>query len=162
MSTHLLTALVAILPLIGLNWSNALADLMSVYDLCDAWHVKHPGVLEYSWRRPNGAQGSRIDMIWLPRNLIGDVECIDILPFFRSDHAYLFMKVSFPSVAERSPGLWKFNTSHLEDPEFATQVTAFWSSWQQEISWPEIVYSEYSSPRWYRYIHHPRPSFGLV
>ena len=49
------------------NWSSTLRDLMSTFDLCDVWRALHPTSEEFSWRRPNGKQGSRLDMIWLPR-----------------------------------------------------------------------------------------------
>lgn len=93
------------------NWSGTLSALMSAYDLNDVWWAKHPGESEYTWRRPNGAQGSRIDMIWMPKDLISNVEIIKILPFFWSDHGYVHMKINLPLATERGPGAYGNLTS---------------------------------------------------
>jgi hypothetical protein len=43
---------------------------------------------------------------------------VDIYPFFRSDHSYVFLKVNLPSLPNRGPGVWKLNSSLLSDEEF--------------------------------------------
>ena len=63
------------------NWASTHRELMSTFALCDAWHACHPGVKEFTWRRANGSQGSRIDMIWLPERYLGLVRKIEISPF---------------------------------------------------------------------------------
>ena len=63
------------------NWSSTLSTLMAAFELCDAWHTKHPGYTEFTWRQPNGAQGSRIDMIWLPKKYFGFVLSMGSPPF---------------------------------------------------------------------------------
>ena len=55
------------------NWASTHRELMSTFELCDAWRACHPGVKEFTWRRTNGSQGSRIDMIWLPERYLQSV-----------------------------------------------------------------------------------------
>ena len=40
--------------------------------------------------------------------------------------------MSFPSLPERGPGVWKLNTSLLQDETLAQEVREFWIYWQVE------------------------------
>ena len=111
------------------NWSPTLQNIMSTFNLCDIWREKYPQKKEFSWHRKNGTQASRLDMIWLPKNQLDRVKTIDIFPFFRSDHSYVYLEFEPPKGIERGKGLWKFNNSHLKNPEFRNIVTSFWNDW---------------------------------
>ena len=76
---------------------------MSTFALCDAWRACHPGVKEFTWRRTNGSQGSRIDMIWLPERYLGLVRKIEISPFLRFDYQCVYVEITFPCGVERVP-----------------------------------------------------------
>ena len=112
------------------NWSLTLTDLMSSANLRDAWRELHPRSLAFTWRRKDNSQKSRIDMVWMPHDLLDRVQTIEIYPFFRSDHSYVFLHFSPPAGVERGPGVWKFNTSHLRDEAFCTKIGEFWTEWQ--------------------------------
>lgn len=114
------------------NWSPTLSCLMDTYDLHDVWRLQHPHSAEYTWRRPNGEQASRLDMYWLSAFLASMVTMVDITPFFRSDHSCVFLQLHLPSSVPRGKGIWKFNVSHLKNPDFIHLVTDFWHSWQSE------------------------------
>ena len=114
------------------NWSSTLSDLMAAFKVCDAWHTKHPGDVEFIWRQPNGAQGSWINMIWLPERYFGFVSSVGIFPFFCSDHSYVYLEIDLPSAVEQGKGLWKFNTSHLSD-EACAEIARFWADWHCEM-----------------------------
>ena len=116
------------------NWSPTLTDLTSSFDLSDSWRSKHPDSSDFTWRRGDGSQGSRIDMVWIPRGLLDCVKSVEILPFFRSDHSYVFLEFNPPAGIERGKGIWKFNTSHLEDEAFCHKIEEFWAAWQRERS----------------------------
>ena len=85
----------------------------------DACRLQHPATKESTWRRPNGTQGSRLDMFWLSAFLLPFILQVDILPFFRSDHAYVYLKLALPTSVHRGRGLWKFNVTHLSNDAFA-------------------------------------------
>ena len=104
------------------NWPPALANLTEAFQLPDAWHDKHPGVVEFTWCCPNGSQGSRINMIWLPEWYMGLISLVGIFPFFRSDHSYVHLEFNLPSAIEQGKGPWKFNTSHLSDEAFCSEI----------------------------------------
>ena len=105
------------------NWASTHPQLMSTFDLCDAWRARHPNVKEFTWRRTNASQGSRIDMIWLPARYLGLVRQIEITPYLRSDHQCVYLEIDF---------LWKFNVSLLQREAFCTGVEELWCNWRHE------------------------------
>ena len=114
------------------NWPSSLSTLVESFDLLDIWRHKHPTNRSYTWRRANGAQASRLDMFWISSTFVEHVSQVDIFPFFRSDHSYVFVKLSFPYLPQRGPRVWKLNTSLLNDASVAQDVRNFWLSWQTE------------------------------
>ena len=55
----------------------------------------------------------------------------DIVSFPFSDHCAVLLSVSVPDVIPPGPGMWKFNVSVLEDPDYVQSVTDFWNSWRR-------------------------------
>jgi hypothetical protein len=121
------------------NWPLSLSFLTSHLNLVDAWREKHPSARDYTWRRPNGSQASRLDMFWISSDLLDSVQQVDILPFFRSDHSYVFLRITLPNMPDCGPGVWKFNTSLLGDDIFTARIRDFWRSWQDQCdSFPSL------------------------
>ena len=114
------------------NWSDTLSVLMSCYNLKDVWRLWHPNASEFTWHRANGSQASRLDMSWLCSFFLPLVLSVDIFSFFRSDHSYVYLKLSLPTSVHRGPGVWKLNASHLKDLSFILLVTQIWESWRAE------------------------------
>ena len=52
------------------NWPQTLSHLTSTLNLVDAWRECHPNVRDFTWRRPNGSQASRLDTISFPEPAI--------------------------------------------------------------------------------------------
>jgi exonuclease III len=122
------------------NWPQSLSLLTSQLDLVDAWRRRHPTDRHFTWHRPCGSQASRLDMVWTSPHLLEHVHQVDILPFFRSDHSYVFLRISLPSMPKRGPGTWKFNSSLLTNDDYIDQVRVFWQMWQQEkASFPSLA-----------------------
>ena len=116
------------------NWSSTHRDLMQTFNLHDAWRSRYPAVRSCTWHRTNGSQGSRIDMIWLPERLLGLVRSVEIPPFLRSDHQCVYLSILLPTGTQRSPGLWKFNASLLNNVAFCGGVQEFWTAWHVKRS----------------------------
>ena len=109
--------------------SAMLSSLFSDCCVVDIWHVLHPGVSAFTWCRPDGTLASRIDLIgclyvWVPR-----VSSVDILPCPFSDHCVLFFSWVLPNSVPMGPGLWKLNLAVLEEDEYVSLITDFWSFW---------------------------------
>ena len=75
---------------------------------------------------------SRLDMFWLCSFFLPLVLSVNISPFFRSDHSYVYLTLSLPTSVHRGPGVWKLNTSHLKDLSSILLLTQFWESWRAE------------------------------
>ena len=105
---------------------------MNTYNLVDSWRNKHPLDREYTWHRSSGAQALRIDMVWLPQNLLNSIQSIDIFPFFRSDHSCVLLKFNLPHSVDRGRGIWKLNSSLLNDQALRSKILNFWTEWQRE------------------------------
>ena len=114
------------------NWASTHRQLMSTFELCDAWRACHPHVKTFTWRRTNGSQDLRIDMIWLPVRYLGLVRQIEISPYLRSDHQCMYLEINFPWGVEQGPGQWKFNVSLLQREAFCTGVEELWCKWRRE------------------------------
>ena len=122
------------------SWPVSLSSLMERCDLVDSWRLKHPQDRSYTWRRANGAQASRLDMFWLSSSLHEHVSEVSIYPFFRSDHSYVFLRLTLPSLPERGPGVWKLNTSLLQDAALCSEVRQLWSDWQlEQATFPSLA-----------------------
>ena len=73
-------------------------------------------------------------MFWLSDILLSHTRSIEILPFLRSDHSYLFLEIDPLPSSKRRPGVWNFNMAHLKDDDFHQLVNDFWTSWRNEKS----------------------------
>ena len=110
--------------------SVALAHLFSSCCVTDIWRYLHPSTSSFTWSRWNGLFASRIDLIGCPHAWISSVSGCDILPFPFSDHCALSFSVSVPDAIPLGPCRWKLNTSILQEPDYISLITGFWSLWR--------------------------------
>ena len=108
------------------NWPHSAASFVNQFDLIDASCHFYPQARAYTWNRPCGSQASRLDMFWITSHLLDYTQQREILPFFLSDHSYVYIRLHFPSMLHHRPGVWKLNTSLLRDVDYATLITDFW------------------------------------
>ena len=112
------------------------ASLSSLFDSCcviDIWRYLHPSVSGFTWTRWNGALASRIDLFGVPYVWVPSVSSCDIVPCPFSDHCAVLLSVTVPDVVPPGPGLWKLNTSILEDDEYFALISQLWESWRASI-----------------------------
>ncbi len=112
----------------------ALHTLMSYAETYPLWRALHPTQTAYSWMHATGAFASRIDMVWAPSCLEQSIRECEYHPSFFSDHQYLLVKFVLDDRISNGPGVWKFNTSLLDDDKYCSLVTSFWSFWQSHYS----------------------------
>ncbi len=94
------------------------------------WRTLHPTQTAYSWTHVSGAFASRIDMVWAPTCLEQSIQECEYHPSFFSDHQYLLVKYVIGDCISSGPGVWKFNTSLLDDDNYCSLIASFWSFWQ--------------------------------
>ena len=93
----------------------------------------HPTANCFTWTRWDGSLSSRIDLFGCPYAWVSSVSSCDILPFPFFDHCAVLLSLSVPDVIPPGPGLWKLNTSVLDDDNYVSLVTNFWSGWRNQI-----------------------------
>ena len=121
------TAIGSVESLWACNWPSSLSSFVDSHDLVDIWRQHHTEERSYTWRRTDGSQASRLDMFWLSSSFVESVAQVDIFPFFHSDHSYIYLKLTFPSLPDRGPGVWKLNTSILQDEAFPS-LAVWWDA----------------------------------
>ena len=121
------------------NWPHTLATLTQDLNLVDIWRSRHPHERSYTWSRANGQVGSRLDMFWLSSSMVPNVNEISILPYFNSDHSYVYLSFSLPDAPERGRGCWKFNKTLLNNASYIKLINDFWTEWKQEqLHYPSL------------------------
>ena len=90
-------------------------------DIIDIWRQKYPDQKRFTWRSGNKKLASRIDRWYISDSLQPAVNNVSIIPGIASDHSVLLLHLkckSFPT----GPGMWKLNTSLLNDINFVDAI----------------------------------------
>ncbi|WAQ99030.1 LOW QUALITY PROTEIN: YTX2-like protein, partial [Mya arenaria] len=111
-------------------------------ELEDIWRRRHPKTKMYTFNRNKSY--SRIDYILTSKSIGNEVDST-IKHFPLSDHDAISIKLVMETET-RGPGLWKMNTSILENPEYVKRFELFWKEWTKQkcnfstlTSWWEIA-----------------------
>ena len=101
-------------------------------DVCciDIWRYLHPSSSAFTWTKADGTISSRIDLIGCPYVWVASVSVCEILPCPFSDHCAVSCSLTVPDVIPPGPGLWKLNTSVLEEVEYCRLISDFWADWR--------------------------------
>ena len=91
--------------------------------LIDIWRDLNENVQQFTWRRKDKSQASRIDMICIGMDFRMLVESCKIKPAFiqSTDHRSVFLKLR-SGVQEKGCGFWKINNSILQELEYQTLI----------------------------------------
>lgn len=120
--------------------SQTLANLFRECCILDAWRTLHPSVLGFTWDKPDGSLSSRIDLVGCPYSWASSVSSCEIHPCPFSDHSAAVFTSLIPEVVPRGPCRWHLNVSTLDDPDFITLITDFWTQRQKrKHSFPSIL-----------------------
>ena len=104
--------------------------LSRLFDDCcviDIWRYLHPSSSGYTWMHPDGSVFSPIDLVGCPYVWVPSVSSCEIIPCPFSDHCAVLLCVTVPDVVPPGPGLWKLNTSILEESDYVRQIENLWS-----------------------------------
>jgi hypothetical protein len=91
--------------------------------LTDIWRDLNENVQQFTWRRTDKSQASRIDMIFIGMDCHMLVESCKIKPAFiqSTDHLSVFLKLR-SGVQEKGRGFWKINNYILQELEYQTLI----------------------------------------
>ena len=102
------------------NAHQKVIDLKSDLDLLDPWREQHPDSKIFTWHNSRNKQ-SRLDYFLISTDILSNVEKTEIHPGYRSDHSIVEIQLNFNS-HERGRGLWKFNSSLLQDEKYIETI----------------------------------------
>lgn len=100
-----------------------LQEVITELDLIDVWRYKNNDTLQFTWRRTNGVERSRIDYWLISQSILPRIMSCDIRPALikSTDHLAVSLKLNIPD--KRGPGYWKLNNSYLDDKEYIDIIT---------------------------------------
>ena len=104
------------------NYSPALHELITTYQLLDIWRTHHPHDTQYTYHYSKGA--SRLDVIFLPQELSQQAHSTNIIKLPVSDHSMVIMKCQFKPIKHlRHSFQWKFNDSLLQQEDYRELIS---------------------------------------
>lgn len=117
-----------------------LKSIMSSFELIDIWRVRNPTLRQFTWRRKNPRQMSRIDFFLVSEDLQSEVKSCEFLCPLSSDHSPVKLKIQANSTGMRGRGYWKFNNSLLENRQFVSEM-------KNTINEVVSTFGEFDDPR---------------
>lgn len=101
-----------------------LSKMIKSQSLIDIWKHNNSNKTQYTWRRKNGIEKSRLDFWLIEENFIPQVLSTDIRPALiqHTDHMAISLKLKIPNT--RGKGFWKFNNTLLDDPTYIEKINS--------------------------------------
>ena len=130
------------------TWSQAtLKNLKESYSLVDIWRHQNQTTKRYTWSQPKPLVRCRLDYFLVSRNLLNINLKTNIKPAIKTDHSLIELTIKF-SGPPRGPGIWKLNTSLLQDEAYKNKIKALINK-----SWDELEENENLALRfdWVKY-----------
>ena len=96
---------------------------MKTNDLVDIWRELNSNKRQFTWRRKDKSQASRIDYILVNKNFKSRINWCKIKPVCikYTDHQSVFLNF-LSSVEEKGKGFWKINNSILNDKDYQDKI----------------------------------------
>ena len=109
-----------------------LKQVLTRFSLVDIWRQQHEHALEFTWRNKTGTICCRLDKFYVSSSLATDyVTESNIITYPYSDHDIVHLKIQVVSSSHNvGPGLWKLNTSLLDNKSVRDKVQRFWTDWK--------------------------------
>ena len=96
-------------------------EIKEYKNLVDPFREIYPDVKRFTWRRKNPFKQSRLDFFLISESLIDDICEVNIGNSYRSDHSPVILTLKINEFI-KGRGLWKFNNSLLQDPEYVKLI----------------------------------------
>ena len=91
------------------------------FDLIDTWRDSNGTIKNYTWFRKNPDKAARIDFFLISPSILNILSGSYIKVKYRSDHCKIGLNL-FQDQSERGKGLWKLNSSLLNDPILISKI----------------------------------------
>ena len=91
------------------------------YELEDPWRIVYPQKRQFTWCQKNPLKMARLDYFLISLDMMALMKKTEIKPGYRSDHSITMLTIQKNNMT-RGKGFWKFNTSLLQDPKYASEI----------------------------------------
>lgn len=106
---------------------------LSDRSLIEIWRKQHPRGNSFTWTNANFSQASPLDRFLVSRSLESCVDCPTNFPCTFSDHDIVNLNFSSVNCRGACSGVWKFNSSLLNDSNFTRELSQLISDQKQCI-----------------------------
>jgi len=97
-------------------------DWMERNNMVDIWRLKNPNTRRYTWTSHHTPPiKCRLDFFIISQEISMNYKNCDIVPGYKSDHNCITLTIDNKQ-ATRGKGLWKFNSSLLQDDQFKREI----------------------------------------
>ena len=101
----------------------SLQKIIKDFDLNDVWRAKNKEKVQFTWKRRNGNEKSRIDFWLVENNIVPLVISADIRPACIQYTDHLAISIKLSKHEKRGPGFWKLNNMYLKDEEYLNLIS---------------------------------------
>ena len=111
-----------------------LKTLLARFSLVDIWRKQHQTGQQFTWQNKLGTIKCRLDKFYISSSLAKDYDIestIESYPYSDHDIALITLTVERSS-SNVGPGVWKLNTSLLNDKTVRDKVVTFWTDWKKK------------------------------
>ena len=100
----------------------------------DIWRKQHQTGQQFTWQNKLGTIKCRLDKFYISSSLAKDYDIeITIESYLYSDHDIALITLTVErSSSNVGPGVWKLNTSLLNDKTVRDKVVTFWTDWKKK------------------------------
>ena len=116
------------------EYRSSLKGLCDHLNVIDVWRLLNPDVRRYTWRQCNPLRQSRLDYIFTSVHLMYNIQGLEILPSYKSDHSLVKLSLKKRDTHRRGPGFWKFNNSLLQDPIYVSYINEWLEQFIEQYS----------------------------
>lgn len=103
------------------NAWKVIQNIRDILDLTDIWRDLNPDGRRYTWRQNKPEIHCRLDFFLVSVSLAGRILKADILPGYKTDHSLCNIVINYQT-HPRGPGLWKLNSSLLEEMDYVNKI----------------------------------------
>ena len=103
------------------NSQNKIKHIITTFELLDIWRSRHKATRCYTWSQPSPLIKCRLDYFLIQQKHKKTITSANILTGIKSDHSIIELTISLEKHT-RGPGLWKLNSSILDEPKYITDM----------------------------------------
>ena len=112
---------------------NLINTFLDESDWVDIWRSQHPETFQFTWKRSRPLIMHRLDYFLAPLSTTKAIKNCEIIANSFSDHSTVVIDLVLES-SIRGPGVWKFNTSFLQNKAFVDNMNTVFETAEEKYA----------------------------